>query len=96
MKIRFTPRAIADVEAIHAYLVNKNPIVAIRVRAEIERAIARLGDFPLSGPPTDEDRLRLVQIQRYPCRVFYRVDIAELVILHIRHTSRRPADRDGL
>ncbi len=70
MKVRFTPRSLADLEAIHAFLVSKNPGAAVRVRNAIEQAVRRPGDFPHSGPPTDEEDLRLMVVQGFPYRVF--------------------------
>jgi plasmid stabilization system protein ParE len=33
-----------------------------------------------------------VSVPRYPHVIFYRIDAPDLLILHIRHTSRRPID----
>jgi len=49
MKVRFTPRAFADLEAIRHYIHQFNPAGAGRVIALIEKIAMRLGDFPESG-----------------------------------------------
>ncbi len=49
MKIVYSPRAIADLRAISAYLKPRSPQGAKRVRAAILDAIAQLALFPRGG-----------------------------------------------
>jgi plasmid stabilization system protein ParE len=44
MRVRYTPRAFADREAIFEYIDRRNPRAAREVKAFIIRRIARLGD----------------------------------------------------
>lgn len=90
MRVRYTLRAQADLDAIFAYLDQRSPAAALSVKALIERRIATLADFPLSAPATDEPDVRELTIVRYPYKVYYEVSGQEAWILHIRHTSRRP------
>ncbi len=92
MKHRYTPRALADREAIFAYLHRRSPAGAAQVMAQLGNAIDRLSTEPLGGTPTDIDGVRVIFIRRYPYRLFYRVRGDGLEILHIRHTSRQPGD----
>jgi transposase len=45
LKVRLAPRAIADLDAIRAYLTERNKRGAERVRQRIEQAIITLSDF---------------------------------------------------
>ena len=69
MKVRYTLRARADLEAIFAYLDARAPAAAHSVKSAIERRIARLGDFPHIAPATDEPGVYELTIRRYPYKV---------------------------
>jgi plasmid stabilization system protein ParE len=90
MKVRFTPRAFADLDVIRTYIHQYNPAAAGRVIALIEKIAMRLGEFPESGQRTDELDARIAFSPRYPYRIYYRISADEIVILHIRHAARRP------
>jgi plasmid stabilization system protein ParE len=65
----------------------------LRVRKAILRTIERVGDRPYLGiknARAPELRSRLVS--RYPYRVHYLPRGAEVWIVHIRHTARRPLE----
>jgi plasmid stabilization system protein ParE len=93
MRVRYTPRAFADLDDIRIYISQHNPIAALKVVATIERIVTRLGDFPDSGQRSDELDVRVVFSTRYPYRIYYRIRQDEISILHIRHTARRPLER---
>ena len=90
MRVRYTLRAQADLDAIFAYLDQRSPAAALSVKALIERRIATLADFPLAAPATDDPGVRELTIVRYSYKVYYEVSGEEIWILHIRHTVRRP------
>jgi toxin ParE1/3/4 len=90
MKVRYTLRSQADLDAIYTYLDHRTPVVARSVKQLIERRIASLADFPFSAPATDQPNVRELTLVRYPYKVYYEVDGGEVWIIHIRHTSRHP------
>jgi len=92
MKVRFTPRAFADREAIFDYLHVRTPAGAANVLARLAHAIGRLSSEPLSGIITDIANVRVLFVGRYPYKVFYRVHHDTIEIIHIRHISRRPTE----
>ena len=55
LTIRFDAQAISDLEAIRAYLVQRSPSGAERVRFHLMETIEGLSDFPLLGRATDDD-----------------------------------------
>jgi plasmid stabilization system protein ParE len=90
MKVRYTPRAQADLEAIFAYLDARAPAAALSVKSTIERRIAQLETFPFMAPETDLPGIRELTIIRY--KVYYEVSSGEVWIVHIRDARRRPWD----
>jgi addiction module RelE/StbE family toxin len=94
MKVRFTRRAFADREAIFDYLHQRSPAGAGNVMARFRHAVEQLSSQPFIGIETDHEDVRVLFVGRYPFKLFYRVRDGTIEILHIRHTSRRPADLD--
>jgi plasmid stabilization system protein ParE len=92
MNVVYAPRALRDLTSIGAYLVERNPIGAANVLGAIKSSIDTLSFFPQIGRLVDDAGHRRVPVLRYPYLVFYRIAGDELLILHIRHTSRRPID----
>jgi len=92
MRLRFTPRAFSDLDDIRLYIHRRNPVAAGKVVAVIETVARRLGEFPDSGQRSDEGDVRVVFATRYPYRIYCRILSDEILILHIRHTSRRPVE----
>jgi toxin ParE1/3/4 len=90
MRIRYTPRAFGDREAIFAYLQERNPHAATNVKSAIVKAIRLLESHPRIGPPTDELDVRELTVPRRPYKVYYRIDGEEVWIIHIRDARRRP------
>jgi len=90
MRIRYTPAAFAEREAIFDYLHERSRQAATDVVGLIARRIADLADHPRKGHPTDRKGIFTLWIAPYPYRVFYRLDGDDVVIVHIRHTGRRP------
>jgi toxin ParE1/3/4 len=62
------------------------------VLAAIKSSIEILETFPEIGRVVDDAAHRRLPVVRYPYVIFYRIDASEILILHIRHTSRRPID----
>jgi addiction module RelE/StbE family toxin len=90
MRVRYTARAFAERERIFAYLDARNPQAARSVVGLIKQRIEELGDAPYKGHRTDRGGIFTLWITPYPYRIYYRIDGEDVVIIHIRHTSRRP------
>jgi addiction module RelE/StbE family toxin len=90
MRLRYTPRAQADLDIIYGFIDRRNPEAARAVKEIIEHRIAWLADFPLIAPETSKHGVRELTIVRFPYKVYYAVRGDELWIIHIRHTARRP------
>jgi len=90
MRVRYTPRAFADREAICEYLDKRNPRAAREVKAFIEKRVNSLQNFPERHRLIKELNVPALWLGRYPYIVYYRVGKDEVSIIHIRHGSRRP------
>ena len=95
MKVSYTPRAQADLDAIHSYLTERSPAAASAVLRTIRNRIERLANFPLMAPMTEMSGIRGLTIVRYPYKAYYRVTGDEVVIVHIRDGRRTPWTGDN-
>ena len=93
MKVRYTAKALKQLDEIFSYIAEQNPGAARRVKAKIKGAIKRLGRHPYSARPTERPGIRVLAVVRYPYLVFYTVDenAREVHILRIRHSSQDTA-----
>jgi|SRR5579862_7706770 len=92
MNVVYAPRALRDLHGIAAYLSERDPDAAARVLGAIKSSVDTLRFFPQIGRIVDNAGHRRVPVLHYPFVIFYRIADGELLILHIRHTSRRPID----
>lgn len=90
--IVYAPRALRDLRVIAAYLETRSKTGQRRVLAAIKSSIDVLDQFPQIGRLVDDIGHRRMPVVRYPYVIFYRIAVAEVLILHIRHTSREPID----
>lgn len=90
MRVRYTLRAQADLDAIYAHLDARAPAAALSVKAIIERRISVLADFPRLAPETDQPGVHELTIVRYPYYVYYEINGDDVWVLHIRDARRRP------
>jgi len=92
MNVVYAPRALRDLQGISAYLLEVSPAGTRNALGAIRSSISTLSYFPEIGPLVDDVGHRRMSVPRYPYVIFYRIDAPDLLILHIRHTSRRPID----
>ena len=90
MKVRYTLRAFAERERIFDYLDARNTKAARAVVGLIKQRIEELAHQPYKGRRTNRPGIYTLWVTPYRYRVFYRIDDDEIVIIKIRHTSRRP------
>jgi len=91
----YAPRALRDLEAIAEYLSERSPSGAANVMDAIKSSIDALTAFPKIGPTIDDAGHRRLSVLRFPYVIFYRLAEDEILILHIRHTSRRPINPEA-
>ena len=97
MRVRYSPRAIGDLEGIADYLATRSRQGMRAVESSIRATVALLGEFPRSGRVLEQrPQVRVIPVARFPYLIFYTVTDGMVVILHIRHGARRPIDPDEL
>ncbi|UQR60506.1 MULTISPECIES: type II toxin-antitoxin system RelE/ParE family toxin [Bradyrhizobium] len=91
MKVRYTKRALAQIDVALTYIEARSPQGAGRVRDRIVALIALLQDHPYAGRQTTRASVRRVPVNPYPYLIDYRVTETEIVIMRFRHAARRPS-----
>jgi toxin ParE1/3/4 len=91
MKLRFTPRATADLITIADYIRARNPAASLAVRDAILSSLKSLALYPEIGRRQTVEGVRKIVTRRYGYLVYYAVDRAneEIAILTIQHPARR-------
>jgi plasmid stabilization system protein ParE len=91
VKVRYRPRAQADLDDIFQYLNERSPTGARHVLGAIADAIDEIAANPDAWQATSVPDIRAKTIGRYRYKIFYAVVGDECVeIIHVRHTARRP------
>lgn len=96
MNVSFTRRAVADLEEIAAYLHERSPYGATRVRSAILHTLENLARFPRLGRSQAVEGVRKFGTPRYPYLIYYTIDELndQIVVLSIRHSARRSEMED--
>ena len=81
MRIRWTPAAAADLDEIHAYLVEHHPHLAQSTILELYNGIRSLKDSPHCGRPGREEGTRELLFGRLPYVAAYRVKQQTIEVL---------------
>jgi addiction module RelE/StbE family toxin len=89
VKVRITPAARADLEAIDAFIRRDNPDAAQRVTEALRARIELLERYPNLGRPGKLPGTRELVIARLPYLVIYRLHASSVEILRVMHTSQR-------
>ena len=96
MRFGFTDRALAQIDAIEAYLTERNPPAARRTIDRIIGMAEVLADHPFMGRDYDGVN-RVFSVPRTRYRIFYRVreekDVVE--VLTVAHSRNLPPSLDG-
>ena len=95
MKLRFTPQALAELDAILRYIGQRSPHGAERVKARLLGVAGFIQSRPHGGQKTSEPGLRRIVAAPYPYLVFYEVKDDEVVIVGVRHGARDPGWMPG-
>ncbi|WP_342163631.1 type II toxin-antitoxin system RelE/ParE family toxin [Methylobacterium sp. SD21] len=95
MKLRFTPDALAEMDAVLGGVADKSPIGASNVRRRIEATLDRLIDHPLCGARTSSPPLRRILVRPYPYLIFYEPRDDAVIVIAVRHAARDPFSMPG-
>jgi toxin ParE1/3/4 len=95
LRIRYTRRALADLEVALDNISSRSPKGAQSVQSRIQTFIELLADYPLIGARTDDPTIRRLLISPYPYLVFYEVLGDEIIVHAVRHGSRDRSSMPG-
>lgn len=89
MALKWTPRALRDVERLHKFLAQKNPAAANRAVAAIYSGMKTVERQPGVGRPVEEMALEfrdwIIEFGASGYVVRYRIDGQDAVVLAARH-----------
>jgi toxin ParE1/3/4 len=89
IEVRWTERALDELQGIGEYIALDNPEAASRVIKRVFTATDRLQNFPRSGKKIAEfPLLSHRELVVPPCRVFYRIDGSVAWIVHVVRSER--------
>jgi toxin ParE1/3/4 len=91
VKLRYTLRGAAELDKVLAYIEERSPQGARRVRTRIQAIINLLLQHPQAGQMTSKGRLLRIIASPYPYLIFYSVSEDEIIIHGVRHGARRPS-----
>lgn len=91
MKLRFTPRALQQIQDILSYIQFSSPQGAANVAARLDAIIDLLKEQPRAGRATDRPNVRRLPLSPYPYVLFYRTTDTKVIILRLLHASRKAA-----
>src|SRR5438067_11613326 len=95
MRLRYTLPALADLEPIPDYVVDRSPQGASRIHTRIRDVTDLLLRYPRVGAVTDDPTIRRMTTTPYPYLVFYEATEAEIIIHAVRHGARDSSDDPG-
>jgi plasmid stabilization system protein ParE len=92
MNVVYAPRALRYLQGIAEYMRQRSPAGLLNILTAIKSSVDALAAFPEIGRSMNDFGHRRMPVLRYPYAIFYRIAGNELIVLHIRHTSRRSVD----
>lgn len=90
MKVRYSKRAIGQIEIALSFVQANSPSGADNIRRRLVAIAKTLEARPNLGRPTTRAGVRRVSLLPYPYTLDYRIAAGEIVLLRFRHTARRP------
>ena len=92
VNIRYTRRALTQIDRALAYVEERSPQGAAQIRDRLVAIVALLEEHPYAGRTTSRSSVRRLLAHPYPYLIDYRVTSTEIVIMRFRHAARRPLD----
>jgi toxin ParE1/3/4 len=90
MKVVYTQDALRDIDEILKFIKAQYPGVLSAFERRLRVSTRRIETWPESAPPVSErPNSRVLTLQPYPYRLFYRVTADAVEILHVHHAARQ-------
>jgi plasmid stabilization system protein ParE len=88
MRVRFLPRARAQLGEIHEYVALENLFSANAIVMRVETIADLLSKNPRLGRVISPSGVRAFPVRPYPYVIYYRIR-SDVEILRVRHAARR-------
>jgi plasmid stabilization system protein ParE len=85
--ILFHPEAEAEYQGALAWYQSRSVRAAARFEAEMERILGLIRSNPDMFPPYDDEH-RFAVLRRYPYSVVYQVEVGQVYVIAVAHSSR--------
>jgi toxin ParE1/3/4 len=95
VKLRYTARALFELDLILTHIARHSPQGARKVQRRIKTIIDLLTQHPELGRATRRHGIRRLVVLPYPYLVLYQVSEEEVIILGVRHAARKPSPMSG-
>jgi toxin ParE1/3/4 len=92
VNIRYTRRALVQIDQALAYVEERSPQGAVQIRDRLTALIGLLKEHPHVGRTTSRPNVRRLVVRPHPYLIDYRVTSTEIIIMRFRHAARRPLD----
>jgi toxin ParE1/3/4 len=92
VNVRFTRRAVAQIDKALAYIETRSPRGAAHLRERVMALESLLHEQPYAGRATSRPDVRRLSANPFPYLIDYRVTANEIIIMRFRHAARRPLD----
>lgn len=89
MRLRYTSRALAEIEHLQDYIAARNPAAAAAMADAIRARLADLVAHPKMGRPGRIAGTRELVVTGTPYLVAYRVEAESIAILAVIHGAQR-------
>jgi toxin ParE1/3/4 len=90
VKLRYSKRALHQIDEALGYLAKQSPQGAAKVAARMSLILTLLQQYPHTGSKTKISGVRRVFLTPYPYLIDYYAGADEIVVQRFRHAMRRP------
>jgi toxin ParE1/3/4 len=90
VNVRYTQRALAQIDQVLTYIETRSPQGATRLRDRVLALTMLLQEQPHVGRATSRSNVRRLPVNPYSYLIDYRVTSTEIIIMRFRHAARRP------
>jgi toxin ParE1/3/4 len=90
VNLRYSKRALQQIDDALGYLAQQSPQGVAKVAARMTLILTLLQRHPNTGSKTKISGVRRVFLTPYPYLIDYHVGADEIVVLRFRHAARRP------
>jgi toxin ParE1/3/4 len=90
VKVAYTDEALRDLDEILEFIESNYPMLSAAFERRVRAIERRIGSWPESAQEVEQrPGVRVVPLIQYPYKLFFRIAVDAIEVLHIRHAARR-------